>query len=306
MSRLNSESPKTAYSERFEPEPTSLRGKSLLHWFGKRIAMGILCSMIATGIYRAADLAKVVRYLCSFVVHVSGDPLTGEGGIIPTIKGEIGDLKGHPRLPGDGKGVPIQLGKTKEQIEADRQKEETKRRQQLDTWRAKAKVVGLEYEEDWSLEQLKVEVEHAEKEAREEDARAAEETKKKPFLLRADKIGLLVDPTADFKTLKHQVEEGEKEVAADAEFGAVHRAWERAMEDYNERIATGPNARCPNPRCRHAMRFNPSRIGTQFICSACNRIFPVRMAMAHWTPPPPPREPQRPKRNPSLWKRIFG
>ena len=177
--------------------------------------------------------------------------------------------------------------------EADRLRRE---QSEIKSWLARAAVVKFDCDKDWPLEKLRVEVPLAEH-------RAAEEVKKKPLYERADKIGLKVDPTVDSKTLRQQVEEAEKELAADADYQAKLREWERAMEEYNDKLEHGPNARCP--RCRWATHFGKSRIKTQFVCPKCTGIFTVRQAMAFWTPPPPPRKPTPPRKNPGFLWRVF-
>ena len=219
----------------------------------------------------------------------------------------IGHYKGEARkavspatlpvaLPGIGQKSPEQL-----RFEADQKEAERKRREESErkTLLARADVVGLEYEDDWPLEKLRIEVRRAEDEA-EEAAR------KKPLLARADKIGLQVDPTVDSKALKHQVEEGEKEAAADADYQARLRQYERDLDAWKHRVATGPNARCPNPKCRYAMHISDGRLNTKGVCPRCGAFFPCRAARANFTPPPPPREPLPPKKNPGLLKRVFG
>lgn len=306
MTRLTNEPPRMPDRERFGPERRRTKKKSLRQRIAKQVAMGILCSCIATAFYNIAPIKKAVLWICSVVVHVGGDPWPGKTEVVKKFEKKAEDALGkatHAGLPPVGVPNGSLIHKSPEQLKAEAELKETERKRreesEMKTLIARAEAIGLEFEDDWTLEKFRVEVPRAEHEAK-------EAALKKPLLLEADKIGLLVDPTADSKTLKHQVEEGKKEVAADVEYQAVHRAWERAMEDYRHRVATGPNAVCPNPRCHHTMRFNPSRIGTQFLCSSCNGVFPVRMAMARWKTPPPPKEPQRPKKNPGLWKRIFG
>jgi hypothetical protein len=306
MSRLTNESGRLPDRERFAPQARGRKKKSLRQRIAKQVAMGILCSCVATAFYNIAPIKKAVLWICSVVVHVGGDPLSGKDGIASKIEQKLDkaiEKTPHVRVPGGGIPNGNLIHRSPEQLKAEAELKEAERKRreesEMKTLIARAEAVGLDYEDDWTLEKFRVEVPRAEHEAE-------ETAKKKPLLARADKIGLQVDPTADSKTLKHQVEEAEKEAAADAEYQARLRQYERAREEWRNRVATGPNARCPNPKCHHTMRFNPSRIGTQFLCSSCNGVFPVRMAMARWTPPPPPKEPLPPKKNPGLWKRIFG
>jgi hypothetical protein len=306
MSRMTNESVRAPHQERFEPTRRTRKKESLRWRIAKKIALGLLCSCIATAIFKFADLKNFVLASCSIANRVFGDPIGGKEGIAKKFEDKIDhalEKTPHIGVPG-GSGPKVSpLHKSPDQLkaEADLKEVERKRREEseMKTLIARAEAIGLEFEDDWTLEKFRVEVPRAEHEAE-------ETAKKKPLLARADKIGLEVDPTADSKTLKHQVEEGEKEVAADADYQAKRRQYERDLEAWKRRVESGPNAVCPNNKCRHTMHFPQSRIGTQFICSGCNGIFPVRMAMARWTPPRPPKEPLPPKKNPGLWRRIFG
>jgi hypothetical protein len=306
MSRLTNESARMPDRERFAPEEPK-KGRivnpgDLL----KRFIMGMIGSCLFSAImffvqikaFIAIILAAILAFL-GWGVHPPQEVKDAGHDLGVRIEKKVKD-----HLPAAGVvGVPNGnlIHRSPEQLKADAELKEAERREEseMKTLIARAEALDLEFEDDWTLEKFRVEVPRAEHEAK-------EAALKKPLLARADKIGLQVDPTADSKTLRHQVEEGEKEAAADAEYQARLRHYERAKEEWRNRVATGPNAHCPNPKCRHTMRFNPSRIGTQFLCSSCNGVFPVRMAMARWTPPPPPKEPLPPKKNPGLWKRIFG
>jgi hypothetical protein len=117
---------------------------------------------------------------------------------------------------------------------------------------------------------------------------------------------MVVDDDWDNKTLKEEIKEEKAFQKADGDYQQALRRYAEAKERYEWNLAHGPNARCPTPRCGHTMRFSQARMATKFVCSKCNGMFPVRMAVANWTPPPPPKEPLPPKRKPSLIKRIFG
>ena len=63
-------------------------------------------------------------------------------------------------------------------------------------------------------------------------------------------MGLHVDPKESYDVLEHQVKEGE----LDADYQEQVRDTSGGCRFREELIATGPNARCPNPRCRYQFR----------------------------------------------------
>jgi hypothetical protein len=278
--------------------------KSLFQRFAKQIAMSIIASIVAGLILNFTGIKKAVLTACSIAVHVGGDPISGKDGIAKKLEDKYDNIakKPHGTIPA---GIPNlnPLHKTPEEMAAlaaqkqqERERKETAERNKLV---ARADAVGLAHDDDWTLEKFKVEVPLAEQRARE----AAE---RKSLLAQAKELKMTVDDDWDNKTLKEEIKEEKAFQQADGEYQQAMRRYKEAMERYKWNIANGPNARCPNPRCGHTVRFKPSRINTQFICSKCTGVFTVRMAMANWTAPPAPREPQPPKRKPSLIKRIFG
>ena len=267
-----------------------------------RIIIGLFCSSIVFVVFNFGGVKTAVRYLASAVIHLGGDPLTDKGGIIDKLEHKIEAVKKPPLplappgmvpLPGIGRKSPEQL-----QFEADQKEAERKRREasEIKSLLARAGVVKLACYPDWPLETLRVEVPLAEH-------RAAEEVRKKPLLERADKIGLTPDPSLDARTLKQQVEDAEKELAADADYQAQLREWERAMAAYERKLADGTNARCPNPGCRNPMRIVNTKGKGQ--CKRCLAMFPRTQAIALYKPPPPPKKPLPPKKNPGLLWRLF-
>ncbi len=217
---------------------------------------------------------------------------------------QIADLAGN--LP---TGIP-RLGKSPEQIAADAARKEAERKRkeesEIRALKARADLIGFDCDPTWSVEDYRVKVPAAEHKKREEARRNAqleeEERAKRPWLERADKIGFDVDPNWDLKTLKQQVEDAERELKMDADYQAALRQHERDMEAYRERLRHGPNARCPAPRC--GWTFHTNRTSGQFGCSRCNGFYNIRSARAHWTLPPPPKEPMPPGKSPGIWGRI--
>ena len=266
-----------------------------------RIIIGLLCSSIVFVAFNFGGVKTAVRYLASAVIHLGGDPLTDKGGIIDKLEHKIDEVKkphlplaqpGMVPLPAFGHKSPEQLKLEAELKEAERQRRVAS---EITSLLARASVVKLDCDKDWPLEKLRVEVPLAEH-------RAAEEVKKKPILERADKIGLKPDPSLDAKTLRQQVEDAEKELAADADYQAQLREWERAMAAYERRLANGPNARCPHCRNTFRTRADPKH---NLKCLRCGTQFSVGKARAFWSPPPPPKKPLPPKKNPGLLWRIF-
>jgi hypothetical protein len=261
-----------------------------LRRFAKQIATGILCSCIAGAIYRGADTWRILRYACSLVVHVGGDPLP--------------EFKKHIPLVGIPGSSP--LHKSPDQLAAEARLEEAKlvRKQQSERndLEARAERLKLPYPKDWTLEKLRLAVQDAEREAKEAREKAEDMARKKPWIDKADGIGFQVDQTMEFKTLKQQVEQALKQVEADTDYQTRLREWERAMGRYREFLATGPNARCLNPKCRYVMRINNPKGQAQ--CKRCLEIFPRSQVIANWTPPAPPAKPQ--PRKSGLLQRILG
>ena len=261
---------------------------------------------------------KIVGSLaCASIVAIAMNYGGVKWGVLTTCKVILGVFDRHPKIPKVEKVLgeieeghlpklgptiniapksPEQLKFEAEQKEANRiRREESERKTLL----ARAEAVKFACNEETTLEELRVNVPAAEKRAREEPER-------KLLHARADKIGLEVDPAMELKPLKQHVEKAEKALADNADYQAALRAHQRAMQQYREFLARGPNARCPNSKCGHLMRIEAGRANGGAVCSKCNLIFPCRMGWAHFTPPAPPRAPHPPGSKKGLLKRASG
>jgi hypothetical protein len=298
MSRMTNESGRLPDRERFQPIviKDGLLGK---------LGMGLFCSTIVAIVMNFAGLKWLVVHI--FALFLS---LFGKDAYVvkpaEAVKEAARDAMDHIKEKAKksvAPGVPIPVAginvKTKEEREADRIRKEESERNEL---RARADLLKLKYQEGWTLEKLRVEVQQADHEAREAARKAEEEEKKKPLLARADKIGLLVDKTVDYKVLKEQVEKGEKEYAADAKLQADIRQYEENLKVRDYLLKHGPNCRCPNPKCRY--QFRSERKNGQFICPKCRGLFNITQAKANMPPPPMPVYPKRD--DPNLLDRVKG
>ena len=282
--------------------------KSLSRRFAKQIAMSIAGSIAAGMILQATNIKHAVLSVCSAAVHIGGDPLTGDGGALNKLEKKVDEAIG--KLPGpDSLPLPASLPlpvpiinpfhKTPEQIEAEAKRDREERERKLTAERnrliARADAVKLAWETDWTLETFAVQLDIAERLARE-----APERKRR--LADADRLGVAVDPAWELKTLREQVKGAQEEARLDADYQAAHRKWERDMEQYNHNKFYGPNARCP--QCKYAMTINSDRYTVQ--CRKCLYRFGGGRGWAMWEAPKPPEEPQPPRKNPSIFRRVLG
>lgn len=286
--------------------PEGRKKRGLIAYCVKSLGGAIFWPLAATMLINAASLkdwtlsaVSGVGVACQAVNTMFGDPLHG-------IKTVIWGDKPAPALT-------IQP-KTAEQIEAERQSEKAE-------LVAEAEAVGLNWREDWPLEKFRVELRvfkekkaqaaMAERQRQKDEAhRAAEEERKKPLYARADKIGLTVDPTLSSSDLAEVVAAGEAELAADAEYQALHRQWEAAMSEWTDEIENGPNGRCLTRGCGRLFHFNDARGKDQSmgkaICPKCHRGFWRVQAQEWYRPPAPPKEPLPPRKNAGLLWKILG
>ena len=107
------------------------------------------------------------------------------------------------------------------------------------------------------------------------EQRAKDAEERKVLLAQARELKMVVDDDWDNKTFKEEIKEERAFQKADGDYQEALRRYKEAMEHYKWNLANGPNARCPNPSCRHTMRFKASRINTQYICSKCAGVFTV-------------------------------
>jgi hypothetical protein len=281
----------------FNPEGTASRQKSLFQRYAGRIGMGIVCSGIATGIYNIAPIKKAVLYACSAAVHIGGDPISGDGGIVDKAEQKLKDIEkkigekveSRPHLPvGLPAGSP--LHKSPEQLQAEADLKEARRKQQEESERksimAKLQSMGVPFDSEGSIEKLRVEL-----------ADAKDMLRKRPLLERADKMGLHADPKEPYDVLEARVKDAEN----DAEYRELYRQYERNLEWRKELLRSGPNARCPNRACSY--QFHTKRKDGEYRCSRCRAIWSIAQARACMPPPPMPLPP---KRTPSLMDRLKG
>ena len=207
-----------------------------------------------------------------------------------------GHVEDKARDAATGVMPPLIIGtKTEAEREAERLRKEQKERNAL---LARAEIVKLACDPEWTLEMLRAKVEQAEREVKEAPEREI-------LYDKADKVGLEADPAWDLKTLRQMVWDAEEDARLDADYQAKLRNWERAKEAYLNMLKHGPNSRCPY--CTHAMRINPAWAKKDLQCPRCRSFFNGYRALALWVKPPPPREPLPPQKKPPSWfKRNFG
>jgi hypothetical protein len=270
--------------------------KPLLKRFAKQIAMGVLCSCIATVIFKFADMKRGILYFCSAVVHVGGDPLTGEKGAIKKAEDKLNAMEDKigSKL-GGVKNMPFHaptLHKTPEQLEAEAKIKEEKEKRQYESARkvviAKLEALNVLFDSEASLEKLHVELKEAE-----------EMQRKRPLLDHADKIGLQVDPKEPYDVLAKRIKEAE----LDADYQEQVRQYEKNLEA-RQKIIDSYNARCPNPPCHRAFKTT-AKTGT-FRCPKCRIAFSPAQARANWTLPPMPPAPKRKTGVMDRIKSLFG
>jgi hypothetical protein len=277
-----------------------------------KIGMGLFCSSIVAIVMNFAGIRWVVVHLFAlflslfgkgeYVVHPADAVKAEAKEQIEKAKEKYGipsaaEVKDAARQQAGGILPPVIIGglKSEAEREADRLRKEQKER---NTLLARADIVKLACDPEWTLEKLKSEVEQAERQIREAPER-------KILYDKADKLGLEVDPACDLKTLRDAVWGAEEEARLDAEYQAKLREWERQTEDYTWQLKHGPNSRCP--RCGNAMRINPAWAKKDLQCPKCRYFFNGYRALALWVTPKPPKEPQPPKKKPPGWfKSTFG
>lgn len=270
--------------------------ESWLKRHGKRIAGGLACSCVATAIFQFAHLKQAVLYACSAVIHVGGDPLTGEGGIIKKAHDKLESIEGQIRkeahkIPAIPTQMPT-LHKSPEQLEAEARLKEEKEKRQTESKRkiviAKLESLGVRFDGEASLEKLQVELTDAE-----------EMLRKRPLLDHADKIGLHVDPKEPYDVLKNRIKEAE----LDADYQEQVRQYEKKLE-FRQNIIASYNARCPNRRCGRP--FKATAKSGEFRCPKCSAIYTPSQARANWSPPPMPPPPKRKTGVMDRVKGLFG
>jgi hypothetical protein len=297
MFRMTNESGRRPDKERFQPIiiKDSLLGK---------IGMGLFCASVVAIIMNFAGLKWLVVHVFALFLSLFGRDVydvkpteavkAAAHDTIDHYKGEARKAAGPVLLPAIGHATPEEIKAKAEAKEAERKRQEES---DIKKFHARAAAVGLKYGEDWELEKLRVEVPLAEQ-------RFEYDKERKVLLAQARELNLPVDDDLDNKTLKEEIKEEKAFQKADTDYQESLRAWKLAMERYQWNIDHGPNARCPNQRCRNVMRISSPKGPGQ--CKRCLGFFPRSQMIANWTPPPPPKQPLPPKRKPSLLKRIFG
>ncbi len=208
-----------------------------------------------------------------------------KGGILPTptkvIKGGI------------SRKVDEKIDEAKKEV-IDPLKELAKRREAAHREKlyARARAVGLKYEESWPTAELQAMVEEAE-----------EQAERQRLTAEATKLRYGVNPSWDIATLRKQVSLVRDYVNGDASYQLKHQIWEEAMERWKGERERGPNARCP--QCKVAFR---SRADAKHSlkCLRCGVMFSAGRARAFWTPPPPPKEPVPPQMPKGLLGSFFS
>ena len=120
-----------------------------------------------------------------------------------------------------------------------------------------ARKLHVPFEESWSTDKLRAEVEHARDEL----------VIRQPLYVRAKAAGLDYLEIWPTKELRQHVEDREKYVANDVKYQAALRAYDEAIERYEWELKNGKNARCP--RCGHLMRIGPASAKKDLQCPAC-------------------------------------
>ncbi len=272
------------------------------------LVRGVICSLIAMAIWNQVPVWNAIRYVAAGIVHTTGDPLTGEGGIVTQAEEEYKKLKGRaPHIP---VGIPNPLHKkSPEQIEDDRRRKEAEDRRreesEIRSLQARADVIGFSYNISWPVEKYRVEVPAAEGRACAEKDREKEAMERKALINRGTKANLGVNPELPLEELRKQVEEAERELKANVDYQLELRRFEEAKWQYDEEARRGPNARCPVPKCRFPLRLHTTNPTWQAMCPSCNYVTSRRVFLAQWRKPPPPQEPTPPRMNKGILGRFF-
>ena len=191
--------------------------------------------------------------------------------------------------------TPEEIETLARQKEAERERKETAERNKLI---ARADAVGLEYDDDWTLEKFKIEVPLAEQRAKDAEER-------KVLLAQARELKMVVDDDWDNKTFKEEIKEERAFQKADGDY-------QEACADIRKRWSTTSGI-SPTGRMRVPEPFVPTHHAFQGIPDQ-HPVYLLEMRRGvhrdHGNGaldgPAAPKEPQPPKRKPSLLKRIFG
>ena len=146
-----------------------------------------------------------------------------------------------------------------------------------------ARKLHVPFEESWSTDKLRAEVEHARDEL----------VIRQPLFVRAKAAGLDYLEIWPTKELRQHVEDREKYVANNVKFQAALRGFDEEIARYEWELKHGKNAKCP--RCAHQMRINPASAKKDLQCPACRYFFTGSRAIALGVKPRKPVKPTPPK-----------
>lgn len=253
------------------------RQESFIKRYGLKIAGSIACSGFVAFVMHLGAVKTVILWGCQIVLIVFGRPHGSEK--VQTAKHEMTQFiaDGKQVLKGSH-GVPLVLpvvGPVREALAVKKTVEDVK--DKVDSARDVAKE-GVK-----KVEKVGETVVGALKDAGNStvaavgggvtaasalfNARAEKKEKEQREKLEAHAalIGLKTDPDWTLPRLQGEV------IQAELKWQAIH----------------GPNAQCPNPKCRHGMRIKTKRAET-LRCARCGLLFPSRRAIA-LGPPNVPR-----------------
>lgn len=254
---------------------------SPLKKYGGKIAGGIACSIFVYFIMHIGVVVAVLRWTCEIGGRVLGRP--GTAVKLDKLEDKAGDLLRKVELHDDAqanhppvaiKNIPFvkkaeavrdtakQVAEVKETATHGVEVVKETGGKVVDTLkdmgsRTKEAVGGM----GAGISEMM----HARAKAQEEALKAQQEAYRERLIVRAKAINFPIDESWSLTRL-------------DAEVQQAERQW---------KVAHGPNASCPNQKCRYGLRIKSKHLGEMIRCPKCNAVFSRRQAVALGPPPPP-------------------